>query len=194
MKKKSLYFLSMFAVFSMLNACGSDNSTEMVMPVVSEPVNNKQNQDPTHDQVNANSLLRPEIPVTRIASDIMYIYDHNKNGNIDYKSTATSYNDYYKSNENNRYITRDYTSTINNVTKTEKYIEVYTRTKLFLASDKNNDGMINAEELIAFISEKYDTNNDDVLSSRGLLFWKPKDEYQFFNADYKEEYFKRMEI
>lgn len=193
--KKKLLSVGLFALFSMLNACGSQN-TEMIMPApaVTEPVNNNQNPDPTHDQVNANSLLQPEIPVSRIANDIMYIYDHNKNGNIDYRSTATSYNDYYKSNENNRYITRQNTSIVNNVTVPVSYIDVYTRTKLFLASDKNNDGMINAEELISFISEKFDTNNDDILSSRGLLFWKPKNEYQLFNAAYQEEYFKRMDI
>ena len=184
--KKRLLGISLVSVFSMLNGCGSQTS-EMVTPVVIESATT------TPDQASANSIFQPERRITSIVAGIFSEYDHNQNGTIDYRTTATTYNDYYRSNENNSYSSVQQTASINGSVP-RSYIRIYTRNTLFLASDKNNDGLLTTEELISFITEKYDTNNDDILSSRGIAFWQAKDEYNLFNNDYKETFFRKTYI
>ena len=48
--------------------------------------------------------------------------------------------------------------------------------------------------MIKFIKDKFDTNNDDILSSRGIAFWQDKDEYQLFNDKFGEVFLKNMTV
>ena len=189
--KKKLVGVSLIALFSITNGCASESNLASVQPpiqpIVEAPVSSPE------QEANASSIFQPERPITKIVADIFSDFDHNKNGTIDYKSTATDYNDYYKANENNTYGNVQHTASFNNV-PTRPYITVSTRTKLFVASDKNVDGTITTEELISFITEKFDENKDDILSSRGIAFWQDKNEYQLFNGEYKATFFKNMYV
>lgn len=185
--KKRLLSIGLIALLSMVNACASESNIQMVAPPVTEPANNT---NPANQQANSSSFFQPERQITKIVSDIMNEYDHNKNNRIDYRATATEYNDYFRSNESNRY-GKPTTPTVNGQPGRAS-ISVYTKSKLFLAADKNTDGTIIPEELISFITENYDKNNDNILSSRGIAFWQDKDEYQFYYNDYRETYFKEI--
>lgn len=176
-----------FGLFSLLliSGCASETNLQPTIPV-NQTVTDNNNQQ---NQANANSIFQPERKIIKIVNDIFNDYDHNKNGEIDYRSTATSYNDYYKSNENNRYGT-----TTTQINGGMPYIRVYTRNSLFVASDVDNNGHVTQQEVIDFIKKKYDTNDDDILSSRGIAFWQEKDEYQLFNGAYGEVFFKNMNV
>jgi hypothetical protein len=126
--------------------------------------------------------------VQRLVNDIMVAYDHNRNGRVEtQRPTGTTFwqrvgNFLFWRDERVRSVTNTYTDQ-DTLTITTR---VYTRMPLFFAADADQDQSITYAELQAFIAKGYDTDNDGVLSARGLAFWREKNEIERFNADFNE--------
>ncbi len=126
--------------------------------------------------------------VQRLVNDIMFAYDHNRNGKVEtQRPTGTTFwqkvgSFLFWRDERVRSVTNTYTDqdTLSITTR------VYTRMPLFFAADADQDQSITYNELQAFIAKGYDTDNDGVLSARGLAFWREKNEIERFNADFNE--------
>ena len=115
------------------------------------------------------------IAINRLVSRIIGAYDHNYNGQVDLKKPER---------EVQRRETRH----------TPDYIEysTWTRRKLFEAADTNQDQQVTAAELTAQLA-KFDTNGDGNLETRGW-FWKPRKEYEHFEAAFGEDLVSQIRV
>lgn len=120
--------------------------------------------------------------VRTLSFKIMRNYDHNNNGQIDYRSTNTFWKSLIGRNESERRLT-SYSSS-----RQEAIFRVWTYAQLFLAADSDRDGITTREEIEGFITEAYDKNNDGILQTRGWWrFWREPEEWEFFKREMKED-------
>jgi hypothetical protein len=161
----------------LLSACG--NTSDLNQSVLNEiPAQNVQPGNESDNTVITESTHT----IRSLVIDILYKYDHNKNGQIDYRDSNTFFKNIIHRNENYRYTTSF--STI--ADKSTLTTTIYSMDKLFFASDTNHDGITTPEEITNFIKTTYDKNNDDELQSRGWKIWKSPDEYQIYNKEVGE--------
>ena len=111
----------------------------------------------------------------------MRLYDHNRNRQVDYRETNTFWKSFIGRNESERRQTRYHSES------KEVQFKVWQYSLLFLASDKDNDGIATLDEITDFISTTYDKDNDGVLKTRGWWkFWKAPEEWEFFKREMRE--------
>ncbi len=166
-----------YSFLLLLSACG--NTSELNQPLLNElPAQNIQPETAPEDTATIQSTHS----IRSLVIDILYKYDHNKNGQLDYRDTNTFLKNLIHRNENHRYSnsfsTRDGKSSLTTTT--------YTMEKLFFASDVNHDGFTTPDEITKFIKTTYDKNNDELLDSRGWKFWKKPDEFQIYTKEVGE--------
>lgn len=127
--------------------------------------------------------------INHMVADIMYKYDHNKNGVIDLTQPDGFWNKLKNPDERVRSTTNTYTTPDGKGGDTLTISSsVYTMRDLFYAADKNGDKKVTTDELTAEI-KKFDENGDGTLTSRGFWGWltrKPKQELDKFNDAYGE--------
>ena len=154
-------------------SCATPNLS--IQPTLTSLSNNSATTSNTEDaQFNATSIVSSfaNQPIETIVTKTLYKYDHNENGQIDYRTTDTAWNTLRGKNETRRSSVSGY----------------YTMKNLFVASDENSDGIASKDEMINFIKKHYDTNNDGILHTRGWKFWNGKDELQYFKSEVDEIY------
>jgi Ca2+-binding EF-hand superfamily protein len=125
--------------------------------------------------------MSKDISVNSIASDIMSLYDRNKNGSIEYRGN--------RSEGTRAESASSYDGENLNFSSTR-----YSREKLFIASDSNNDGKVTREELVNTIKE-FDKNGDSNLTQTGFVDWvkskfggeKKENELSPFDRQYGEQ-------
>jgi len=127
--------------------------------------------------------------INHMVSDIIYKYDHNKNGTIDLTQPDGFWNKLKNPDERVRSTTNAYSTPDGKGGDTLTISSsVYTMRDLFYAADKNGDKKLTTDELAAEI-KKFDADGDGQLTSRGFWGWltrKPKQELDKFNDAYKE--------
>ena len=128
-------------------------------------------------------MARP-VNVNGLVNDIMYKYDHNKNGVVDLKRPDGFWDKMKNPDERVRSKTSSY------VSQDELNIStsVYTMRDLFYAADKDNDGKVTRDEMTKVV-KGFDKDGDGEMKSRGFWGWltrKPKQELDLFNDQYKE--------
>jgi Ca2+-binding EF-hand superfamily protein len=170
MFNKSGFILGLLILVS---GCGNQGALNMP-ELPQEPQNIVSDNN---EQVEANGIF--DRSLRKIILDAMTKYDHDKSGGIDYRSTDTAWKTLIGKNENIK--------KVRSVSSTGMSTTVYSMSKLFVASDTNRDGISALEEIETFLSKTYDLNQDGKLQSRGLMFWKDKDEYQLFKSEVGEE-------
>jgi hypothetical protein len=161
----------------MLSACGTAPAVLPAAPVAAAP-------QPQGTQAQALFDRR----VMKVATDIMVLYDHNRNGKVELqRPTGNTFwqkvgNFLFWKDERVRSVRNTYTDA-DQLTVTTR---VYTRAPLFFAADANQDLLVTQLELQEYIATTYDTNGDGVLEARGLAFWRAKNEIERFNSDFGE--------
>ena len=128
-------------------------------------------------------MARP-VNINGMVNDILYKYDHNKNGVINLKRPDGFWDKVKNPDER----VRSKTSVNNFGDDLNISTSVYPPRDLFYAADKNNDGEVTREEM-AEVAKKFDTNGDGQMTSRGFWGWltrKPKQELDLFNEQFKE--------
>jgi hypothetical protein len=128
-------------------------------------------------------MARP-VNVNGMVNDIVYKYDHNKNGVVN----LTRPDGFWDKVKNPDERVRSKTSVSSFGDELNVSTSVYTQRDLFYAADKNNDGQVTREELTEVV-KKFDTNGDGQMTSRGFWGWltrKPKQELDLYNDQYKE--------
>lgn len=128
-------------------------------------------------------MARP-ISVTGLVNDVMYKYDHNKNGVINLTRPAGFWDKMKNPDER----VRSKTSVSSFGDDLNVSTSVYTMRDLMYAADKNGNGEVTREELEAVV-KPFDKDGDGTMKSRGFWGWltrKPKLELDYFNEQYKE--------
>jgi Ca2+-binding EF-hand superfamily protein len=118
--------------------------------------------------------------ISKLTTDIMNRYDHNKSGAIEYNNTK-EYKEVQVDKKNEK---KDDDDTFG----TDYYRIVTTdSSKFFKASDENNDGKVERHEVFKQI-KKYDKNNDNKLdySVFGQI-WGSKKEGNLMSKDFPIE-------
>ena len=105
-------------------------------------------------------MARP-VNINGLVNDIMYKYDHNKNGVINLQRPE-GFKEKLK-NPDER--VRSKTSVNSFGDDLNISTSVYTQRDLFYAADKNNDGEVTREELTDAV-KKFDTNGDGEMTGR----------------------------
>lgn len=128
-------------------------------------------------------MARP-VNVTGMVNDILYKYDHNKNGVVNLKRPDGFWDKVKNPDER----VRSKTSVNSFGDDLNISTSVYTQRDLFYAADKDGNGEVTRDELTAVVS-KFDKDGDGQMTSRGFWGWltrKPKQELDFYNDQYKE--------
>jgi EF hand len=128
-------------------------------------------------------MARP-VNVNGMVNDILYKYDHNKNGVVNLKRPDGFWDKIKNPDER----VRSKTSVSNFGDELNVSTSVYTQRDLFYASDKNNDGEVTREEINEVVKQ-FDKDGDGQMTSRGFWGWltrKPKQELDLYNDQYKE--------
>lgn len=128
-------------------------------------------------------MARP-VNVNGMVNDIVYKYDHNKNGVVNLKRPDGFWDKVKNPDER----VRSKTSVSSFGDELNVSTSVYTQRDLFYAADKNNDGEVTREELTEVV-KKFDKDGDGQMTSRGFWGWltrKPKQELDLYNDQYKE--------
>jgi Ca2+-binding EF-hand superfamily protein len=164
-----------FTLLMMITGCANQSNLNFPDMPQEAPAENTIIDD--SQQAEANGWFDKSL--RKIILDAMSRYDHDKSGSIEYRSSDTAWKTLIGKNENLK--------RVNSFSNTGGSATTYTMSKLFVASDINRDGISTEEEITTFISKTYDKNQDGTLQSRGLKFWKDKDEYQLFKSEVGEE-------
>jgi hypothetical protein len=128
-------------------------------------------------------MARP-VNVNGMVNDIVYKYDHNKNGVVNLKRPDGFWDKVKNPDER----VRSKTSVSSFGDELNVSTSVYTQRDLFYAADKNNDGEVTRDELTEVV-KKFDKDGDGQMTSRGFWGWltrKPKQELDLYNDQYKE--------
>ena len=178
--RRLTFFALMSSYILTLSACNNYAVRGPQIPLQAGLNQPKPNQDQPPVMVQAESVASRT--VRTISFKIMRNYDHNTNGQIDYRSTNTFWKSLIGRNESERRHTSY--SSINQ----EATFRVWTYAQLFLAADSDRDGVATQEEIASFITEAYDKDNDGILQTRGWWrFWREPEEGEFFKREMKED-------
>jgi hypothetical protein len=128
-------------------------------------------------------MARP-VNVNGMVNDILYKYDHNKNGVVNLKRPDGFWDKVKNPDER----VRSKTSVNSFGDDLNISTSVYTQRDLFYAADKDGNGSVTRDELTDVV-KKFDKDGDGQMTSRGFWGWltrKPKQELDLFNDQYKE--------
>lgn len=155
----------------LLTACGT--------PSISPGASQVQADQPPK-QIQAESVSSRT--VRTLTYKILRRYDHNLNKAIDYRETNTFWKSLIGKNESERRRS-SYSSA-----RREVEFVVWNYSVLFLAADKDNDGVATGEEIESYITQAYDKDGDGILKTRGWWrFWRDPEEWEFFKREMKED-------
>lgn len=122
--------------------------------------------------------------IEQLASDILRAYDRNRDGIIDGRHETTRKTVHV---ENRAPMHPGVPSGMDFWTR---ITTVYSQGKLFATADRNRDGWVTKRELVDQI-RLFDRNGNGHLESRGLAFWKPKQEAEHFGDAFGERLISR---
>lgn len=172
--RRTIFFAFISSTLLGLSACNSPSRGFQA------PVQSNINPDQPPAIISAESVSSRT--VRTISFKILRNYDHNTNGQIDFRSTDTFWKSLIGRNESERRQT-SYSSVHQEAT-----FRVWTYAQLFLAADTDRDGIATQEEIATFITEAYDKDRDGILQTRGWWrFWREPEEWEFFKREMKED-------
>jgi hypothetical protein len=179
MRRLTFFALTSSCLLS-LSACNSSAVRGPQLPLQPGLNQPNLNQDQPPVMLQAESVASRT--VRTLSFKIMRNYDHNTNGQIDYRTTNTFWKSLIGRNESERRQS-SYSSA-----NQEATFRVWTYAQLFLAADRDRDGIATQDEIATFITEAYDKDHDGILQTRGWWrFWKDPEEWEFFKREMKED-------
>jgi hypothetical protein len=165
--------LALLAAAAMLSACGKAPATAPAAPA-------KAAAAPA-----AQGIFNRPVVIDAWVTDALARYDHNRDGDIDFRPTGWFAHDERERREVVRHDQRDEKGRLVRIRYT---IYTYTLRDLFYAADRDADQAATRDEITAVVA-KHDGDRDGELTRRGLwglVTFKPKGEYDKFRDAFGE--------